>query len=90
MFGSLLPIRMAPGSVDAAEGTMGYAGDFMTPSAAVPGASTGERALVPAEKGYWDTIDFEAHAVSGDGTGYSQRWAGSDSDDDSDGEDGSP
>lgn len=90
VFGSLLPIRMAPGSVDAAEGTMGYVGDFMTPSAAVPGASTGERALEPAREGYWDTIDFEAHAVSGDGTGYSQRWAGSDSDDDSDGGDGSP
>ena len=90
VFGSLLPIRMAPGTVNSAESTMGYSGDFMTPSAAVPGASTGERALIPAEEGYWDIVDFEAHAASGDGTGYSQRWNGSDSGDDTDGGSGYP
>ena len=73
---SLLPIKMAPGNIDIPEGTMGYEGDFMTPSAVVEGESTGQRALVPAEAGYYDTVDFEAHAVSGDGTGYSQRWNG--------------
>lgn len=72
---SILPVQTAPGTVTSAEGTMGYEGDFMTPSA-VTGNSTGQRALIPAEAGYYDLVDFEAHAASGDGTGYSNRWNG--------------
>ena len=83
---SLSPVIVAPDSVDRTMETMGYSNDFMTPSA-VTGESTGQRALIPAEQDLSPFIDFEAHAASGDGTGYSKRWDGGDSgseDDDDD------
>lgn len=73
LLGSLLPIQVAPGSIDDPEGTMGYEGDWETPSV-MTGTTTGERALIPADMTYMDTIPFESMSATGDGTGYSSRY----------------
>lgn len=57
---SLSPVKIAPDSLTESTITMGYEGDFMTPSA-VTGESTGMRALIPVEQGYENVIPFESH-----------------------------
>lgn len=63
---SLSPVRIAPDSLTEKTITMGYEGDFMTPSA-VTGASTGMRALIPVEQGYENVVPFEAHDPANNG-----------------------
>ena len=77
LFRSLLPVMTAPDSLDRANETAGYEGDFQTVSA-VTGLPVGSRALVPVETEGIDYVEFEDHAASGDGTGYSKRWNGDD------------
>ena len=74
---SLLPVMTAPDSLDRTNETAGYENDFQTVSA-VTGLPVGSRALVPVETEGIDYVEFEDHAASGDGTGYSKRWNGDD------------
>lgn len=84
----------APGTLSDPGGTMGWAGDWDTPSAVIPGASTGERALIPVDSVYVDKPSIESWADDGSG-GYSDIWqdslgdlaavTGFDSDSDDDG-----
>ena len=74
---SLLPVMTAPDSLHRTNETAGYEGDFQTVSA-VTGLPVGSRALVPVETEGIDYVEFEDHAASGDGTGYSKRWNGDD------------
>lgn len=89
---SLSPVLTAPGTLSDPGDTLGREGNWETPSVVGNGASTGERALVPTEQGHYDWVDLEAHAASGDGTGYSKRRNGgvdtvSTDDEDDDGDD---
>ena len=75
---SLSPVKIAPDSLTEKTITMGYEGDFMTPSA-VTGESTGMRALIPVEQGYENVIPFESHDPenqSGSGDNGSNKSGG--------------
>lgn len=52
-------LKMAPGNLNNAQGTMGYQGDWDTPSAVVTGESAGGRSLIPLNIEYEETIPFE-------------------------------
>lgn len=76
LLASLSPVVIAPGTVTDPGDTLGREMNWETPSVIGTGISTGERALIPTEQGHYDWVDLEAHAASGDGTGYSKRWNG--------------
>lgn len=72
---SLSPVQLAPGARNDPQGTMGYEGDWATPSV-INGQSTGERALVPMATEVLPIVQFEEHAADGNGNGYSKRYQG--------------
>lgn len=59
-----LGFKFAPGNMFDPEGTMGYYGDWDTPTAWNEGISTGERALVPIDIEVEETIPFEDLAAN--------------------------
>ena len=82
---SLSPVQLAPGAKNDPQGTMGYEGDWATPSV-INGQSTGERALVPMPTEVLPIVQFEEHAADGNGNGYSKRYQGDREVADSDGD----
>lgn len=76
VFPNPLPFMTAPGTMTDPEGTMGYAGDWATPSQLNPEMSTGIRALVPVKTEYEETPKFESLAGDGAGSGYSPSYPG--------------
>ena len=82
---SLSPVQLAPGARNDPQGTMGYEGDWATPSV-INGQSTGERALVLMSTEVLPIVQFEEHAADGNGNGYSKRYQGDGEVTDSDGE----
>jgi hypothetical protein len=70
---NFLPITTAPGNVNVAEGTSGYANDFNTPSA-VTGLPLSQRALIPTESGTIELPDFESLSSDGNGKSYSNSY----------------
>lgn len=51
--------KVAPGTLTDDQGTMGYEGDWATPSAVVDGMSTYERALHPIDQEIEETVPFD-------------------------------
>lgn len=55
----ILGVKLAPGTMEDDQGTMGYEGDWETPSAVIDGQSTGQRSLVALPQDTEETVPFE-------------------------------
>lgn len=52
-------LKLAPGNIESKQGTLGYYGDWDTPSAVIPEISAGGRSLIPLDVQYESTIPLE-------------------------------
>lgn len=70
---SFLPFQLAPGTLDDAQGTMGYEGNWETVSP-LTGESAGGRALVPINMDLGEVPPIESFSSDGNGQEFSGAW----------------